>query len=180
MHCLFLGIARWIVKKIWVDEKVLDQDALKSIQRKMNEFQIPADLGRIPGKIKCGEGFSNFTADQWKNFFLIYATVVLWEHLSLKDRKILTYFVRICTILVRRIVDVNDMEEAHKGLIELIKLIEECYGKEKVLLNLHLSLHLCECFYDYGPLYSFWCFSFERMNGLLGKNEFYLLIFYLQ
>ena len=31
----------------------------------MNEFQIPSDLGRIPGKIHAGEGFSNFTADQW-------------------------------------------------------------------------------------------------------------------
>ena len=64
MHYLFLGIARWIVKKLWVDEKVLEQDDLKSIQKKMNEFQISADLGRIPSKIKCGEGFSNFTADQ--------------------------------------------------------------------------------------------------------------------
>src|SRR3990170_4375071 len=79
----------------------------------MDEFQVPADLGRIPGKIYSGEGFTNFTADQWKNFFLIYATVVLWDHLSAIDRKILTYFVRVCTILVRRIVDVNEMEEAH-------------------------------------------------------------------
>ena len=61
----------------------------------------------------------------------------------------------MCTILVRRIVDVNDMEEAHKGLIEIIKLIEEYYGEEKVLLNLYLSLHLYEYSYDYGPLYSF-------------------------
>jgi hypothetical protein len=44
MHCLFLGIARWIVKRLWVDEKVLTQSALQSIQKKMNEFQVPADL----------------------------------------------------------------------------------------------------------------------------------------
>ena len=54
----------------------------------MGEFQVPADLGRIPGKIYSGEGFTNFTADQWKNFFLIYATVVLWDHLSSIDHKI--------------------------------------------------------------------------------------------
>ena len=66
------------------------------------------------------------------------------------------------------------MEEAHKGLIKIINLIEEHYGEGKITLNLHLSLHLCECSYDYGPLYSFWCFLFERMNGVLGKN---LLIF---
>ena len=100
----------------------------------MNEFQLPADLGRIPGKIYSGEGFTNFTADQWKNFFLIYTTVVLWDHLSTIDRKILTYFVRVCTILVRRIVDINEMEEAHMGLIEIIRLIEEKYGEGKYLL----------------------------------------------
>ena len=169
MHCLFLGIARWIVKRIWVDEKVLTQNDLQRIQKKMEEFQVPADLGRIPGKVHCGEGFSNFTADQWRNFFLIYATVVLWEHLLPRDRKILTHFVRVCTILVRRIIEVDDMREAHERLIKIIKLIEENYGEEKITPNLHLSLHLCECSYDYGPLYSFWCFSFERMNGILGK-----------
>jgi hypothetical protein len=178
MHCLFLGIAKWIVKRIWVDENILTQHALQSIQKKMNEFQLPADLGRIPGKIYSGEGFTNFTADQWKNFFLIYATVVLWDHLSTIDRKILTYFVRVCTILVRRIVDVNEMEEVHTGLIEIIRLIEEKYGEGKISPNLHLSLHLCECTYDYGPLYSFWCFSFERMNGFLGKIDlFFVCIF---
>ena len=127
----------------------------------MGEFQVPADLGRIPSKIYSEKGFTNFTADQWKNFFLIYATVVLWDHLSSIDCKILTYFVRVCTILVRRIVDVNEMEEVHMGLIEIIRLIEEKYGKGKISPNLHLSLHLCECTYDYGPLYSFWCLSFE-------------------
>ena len=71
------------------------------------------------------------------------------------------------------------MEEAHKGLIKIIKLIEEYYGEEKVSPNLHLSLHLCECSYDYGPLYSFWYFSFERMNGLLGKNEFFIYYFFI-
>ena len=77
MHCLFLGIARWIVKRIWIDEGILNQQSLIKIQKKMDEFQIPSDLGRIPGKIHCGEGFSNFTADQWQIFFTIYATVSL-------------------------------------------------------------------------------------------------------
>ena len=87
------------------------------------------------------------------------------------------YFVRVCTILVRRIVHFDDIEEAYKGLIEIIKLIEEKYGEGKITPNLHLSLHLYECTYDYGPLYLFWCFSFEQMNGFLGKMNSFLLIF---
>ena len=170
MHCLFLGIARWIVKRIWIDEGILTSNSLNKIQKKMNEFQIPSDLGRIPGKIHEGEGFSNFTADQWRIFFTVYATVSLWEHLPIVDRKILTNFVRICIILVNRIVESDLLHEAHRRLIRIIKLIEENHGRNKITLNLHLSLHLNECSIDYGPLYAFWCFSFERMNGILGNS----------
>ena len=63
MHCLFLGIAKWIIKQIWVDVKVLKLESLKEIQKKMKQFQVPADMDRIPGKVECGEGFVNFTAD---------------------------------------------------------------------------------------------------------------------
>jgi hypothetical protein len=172
MHCLFLGIARWIVKRIWVDEKVLKPESLREIQRKMNQFQVPADIGRIPGKVECGEGFANFTADQWRTFFTVYATVALWKHLPDEDRKVLTYFVRICSILVRRIVQSDLIEEAHQRLVEIVKIIEQTYGRDFITPNLHLSLHLHECAKDFGPLYAFWCFSFERMNGVLGKLNF--------
>ncbi len=45
MHCLFLGIARWIVKRIWIEEGILTPKTLKKIQKKMDEFQVLADLG---------------------------------------------------------------------------------------------------------------------------------------
>jgi hypothetical protein len=171
MHCLFLGIAKWIVKRIWIDEGILTSNSLNKVQKMMNEFQIPSDLGRIPGKINVGEGFSNFTADQWRIFFTIYATVSLWEHLTAVDRQILTHFVRVCSILVNRILKIDLLQDAHNRLIEIVKLIENQYGREKITPNLHLSLHLTDCSLDYGPLYAFWCFSFERMNGILGKSQ---------
>ena len=176
MHNLFLGIAKWIVKRIWVDQGILTLSMLNEVQKRMGKFQVPADLGRIPGKIDCGEGFSNFTADQWRNFFTIYATVSLWNYLSSEDRKILTHFVRICSILVSRIIETDMMQEAHRRLIKIIKLIELQYGRNKITPNLHLSLHLCECCCDFGPLYAFWCFSFERMNGILGKIQYFRFI----
>ena len=71
------------------------------------------------------------------------------------------------------------MTEAHQRLIKVVKLIEENYGYDKIIPNLHLSLHLHECSIEYDPLYSFWCFSFERMNGILGKSVIYYVIFFL-
>ena len=61
------------------------------------------------------------------------------------------------------------MQEANRRLIEIVKLIETNYGRDKITSNLHLSLHLYDCSFAYGPLYAFWCFSFERMNGILGS-----------
>lgn len=33
---------------------------------------------------------------------------------------------------------------------------------------MHLHLHLKDCLLDYGPVHGFWCFPFERFNGILG------------
>src|SRR6266480_1893267 len=100
---------------------------------------------------------------------MIYVTVSLWNHLSIVDQKILIHFVRVCSILVSQIIEFDLMEEAHKRLIKIVKLIEEHYGRNKITPNLYLLLHLCECARDFGPLYAFWCFSFERMNRILGN-----------
>ena len=94
-------------------------------------------------------------------------------------RPLIEKFLRICTILVSRIMEVDLLNEAHQILIELVKLIEEKYGRDKITPNLHLSLHLCEYAIDFGPLYAFGCFSFERMNGILGKFTFFFCDFYI-
>jgi hypothetical protein len=170
MHNLFLGIAKWIVMKLWIDEKKLTSQNLSLMQERANEIQVPVDIGRLPNKISKGDGFSGFSADQWKTFILIYATSITWDLLKESDRKILANFVRICNILVCRIVSKNGLVEAHQRLVTLVKEIEKTYGPEKISPNLHLCLHLCECSLDYGPLYAFWCYPMERMNGLLGNH----------
>lgn len=49
------------------------------------------------------------------------------------------------------------------------KSFETLYGKKRVTPNMHLHAHLKDCILDFGPIYSFWLFSFERYNGMLGK-----------
>ena len=169
MHNLFLGIANWIVKRLWIDGNKISKDDLELMENRSKSINMPADLGRIPNKIATGEGFSGFTADQWKTFILVYATPLMWDLLSVSDRQILANFVRACTLLVCRIIDNNMLNETHIRLLKVGQLIEEHYGQHLITPNIHLSLHITECCRDYGPLYSFWCFSFERMNGILGN-----------
>ena len=169
MHNLFLGIAHWIVKRLWIEGGKISKSDLKLIENRAKQIKLPADMGRIPYKISIGEGFSGFTANQWKSFILIYATPLMWDLLDTSDRKILVNFVRACSLLTCRIIDNSMLSEAHDRLLKVARLIEERYGQELITPNIHLSLYLTECCRDYGPLYSFWCYSFERMNELLGS-----------
>jgi hypothetical protein len=47
--------------------------------------------------------------------------------------------------------------------------LAERFGTNVITPNMHFQLHLVDCVRDFGPLHSFWLFSFERFNGLLGS-----------
>src|SRR6266536_5473257 len=102
-------------------------------------------------------------------FIMIYLTTVLWDMLDNNDRKILGYFVQTCNLLVIRIITEDDLKEAQERLEDMAHLIENTYGPEFITSNIHLTLHNADCCRDYGPVYSFWLFSFERLNGYIGK-----------
>src|SRR5579859_3387679 len=102
-------------------------------------------------------------------FIMVYATPIMWDLLGEADRKILANFVRACTILTTRIIENDALDEAQSLLLKVACLIEENYGSEMITPNIYLSLHLTECCRDYSPVYSFWCYSFKRMNSILGK-----------
>ena len=104
---------------------------------------------------------------------MIYSITVLWDMLNSDNRKILGHFVRACNLLVARIITEDDLKEAQERLKEMAYLIERVYGPEFITSNIHLALHIPDCCRDYGLIYSFWLFPFERLNGYIGK---YLLI----
>ena len=98
--------------------------------------------------------------------------------MDLPDKEILVNFVRACSLLVCRIIDNNVLTEAHARLLQVARLVEENYGPEFITPNIHLSLYITECYRDYSLLYSFWYYSFERMNGVLGEISYQLLLNY--
>jgi hypothetical protein len=170
MHCLFLGVGKWIIKKLLLANEKLTKQQCSTIDQRMKIVKVPSDIGRIPSKVAQGdEGFSKFTADQWRIFFQVYAIPCMWDMLDNGDRAIIFHFVRACNLLVSRIVRQTCLDEAHYRLLTMAQLIEEHYGSAFISPNIHLSLHIKQCCLDYGPPYAYWCYSFERMNGFLGS-----------
>ena len=72
MHNVLLGSAKHMMI-LWNENKIVTEALFAIIQEVVDKFVTPVGLGRIPHKI--ASGFSAFTADQWKNWTLVYSLI---------------------------------------------------------------------------------------------------------
>ena len=168
MHNLFLGTAKHVMKNVWLSEEnpIIPKSLYGALQEKVDKCIVPSSLGRIPYKI--ASSFSSFTADQWKIWTMVLSLCALHDVLEEPDLECWSLFVQACQLLVTPMLTGDEAKKGHKLLVEFCSRFEHLYGSEKVTPNMHLHTHLFDCIEDFGPVYGFWCFSFERYNGILG------------
>ena len=121
---------------------------------------------RIPHKILSG--LSSFTADQWKNWVMYYPLIALRHILSNDMFECWHHFVLACRILCSKQLNMDQIMLGD-ALLRSFRRTERLFGWQCVTPNMHLHCHLRSCIVDYGPLHSFWCYAFERYNGILGS-----------
>ena len=165
MHNLFLGTAKHMVE-IWIGEQILKSTDLTTIQERVDQTETPSDIGRLPTKI--GKSFGGFTAEQWKTWVIVFSAFALYGQLPVVHYNCWLLFVEACAILCKPTTRILDVGKAHSFLLQFCREFERLYGPGRVTPNMHLHTHLADCTLDYGPVYSFWLFSFERYNGTLG------------
>ena len=109
-------------------------------------------------------GFSGFTAEQWMAWTIVFSPYVLRDILPPQHYEMWCTFSLSCSFLCRPFIHHSELLKADELLIRFCKMFEEIFGKDCVTPNMHMHAHLCDCITDVGPVYSFWCFSFERYN----------------
>ena len=166
MHNMYLGTAKHIMK-IWLEKDILTSADLNEIQKRVDNIHVSSRLGGIPRKI--ASSFGGFTAEQWMNWTNIFSVVALYGIIEQKFLDHWILFVSASRILCSRYLTLADIEQFDSLILRFCKGVELLYGKRAVTPNMHLHAHLSECLQNYGPVYSFWLFSFERYNGHLGS-----------
>lgn len=73
----------------------------------MDSFVVPPDVGRIPSKILTG--FSGFTADQFKNWFILFSIPSLFGILTGEHMACWHDFVLACRILCKHSLTIADI-----------------------------------------------------------------------
>jgi hypothetical protein len=163
-HNLFLGTAKRMLK-LWRDDGYLPNNVFEKIQDEVDSLNTPCNIGRLPHKISSQ--FSGFTAEQWMLWTTLYSPFVLRGILPREKYIHWCLFSQACAYLCSEYINEIDVMRADELLLTFCKKFQELYGEEQCTPNMHMHCHLKECILDVGPLHSFWCFSFERYNGLL-------------
>ena len=127
----------------------------------------PPKIGRIPRKICAQTGFSAITADEWKNWILLYSVYTLDRILPSQHFHCWCLFVKACMFICQLIITDEDIEQSHQILLQFCREFQDLYGKECCTPNMHMACHLRDNLKDYGPLAAFWAFSVERYNSTL-------------
>ena len=71
------------MKRIWIEEGKITKNKLQIISSRLKTLTTPPDIGRMPtNKVDVTDGFVGLTADEWKNFYLVAAAVVLYDLLE--------------------------------------------------------------------------------------------------
>ena len=166
MHNLLLGTAKRVMK-IWLASEVLSEKRLLSIQEVVDTFITPIDIGRVP--LKIASKFSGFTAEQWKSWVLYFSLPALKPLLPAEHYDCWHKFVQACYFFCRRTITDEEIKCGDETIMKFCESFLSVYGKVWLTPNIHLHGHLASFNYDFGPVYSFWLFPYERLNGVLGS-----------
>ena len=166
MHNLFLGTAKNVFS-LWKEKGILNESLCDKIQQKVDSLITPVHAGRLPGKIATASGFSGFTAEQWMIWTIVYSPFVLKDILPSRHYEMWCTFSKSCSLICRPFIHHTELKKADELMMQFCNGFESNFGKSCVTPNMHLHGHLYKCIEDVGPVFSFWCYSFERYNGLL-------------
>ena len=165
MHNLLLGTAKHTFR-VWIDHGVIDDEKISLIDNLIEEVSKSKEIGRMTRSMGH---YKSLKAEEWKNWVILFSLYCLKDILPKNIFNIWQMFVRACNLLLQMSISDSEIEDAHRLLQIYCIKFQETFGKESCTPNMHMHLHLKECIFDYGPVYAFWTFSFERYNGKLGS-----------
>ena len=104
------------------------------------------------------------------NWTIYYSILCLRGLLPSEHMECWRHFVLACRRLCRKELSTDDVTIADCLLLNFCKRVNHLYRRHSVTPNMHLHTHLASCVKDFGPCHTFWLFSFERYNGILGNQ----------
>ena len=127
LHNLYLGTAKRLHHH-WIEIGLL----------RVDNFNTPTSFGHIPRNTQSG--FSNMTADEWKNWTIVYSVIALHDILPPEHVACWQLFVSACRTLCSPVITFDEIDLVQQLLHEFFLSLENL-GSHYVAISTHLHLH---------------------------------------
>lgn len=171
MHGVLLGAEKRIMNgfcnpKFNVKPYYIRPKFRKSLNGKLLAIKPTSNITRKPRSL---DQRANFKASEFRSLLLYYLPVCLpgsvptayVNHVRLLSAAVYT--------LLKTKIAHNEVDEAEKMLHKFVKDHQVLYGKEGMVMVIHLLKHLSDSVRNLEPLWCHSAFAFERNNGCLLK-----------
>ena len=157
-------------------------ELLRHIRRVIKETTTPSWLGTVPydfGDPKAGK----MKADEWKTLCTVYLPLALvskWGEGSLHSdvdqavccKQLLDHTMELVSavwISLRRATSEEEIEKYERYIKNYIAGLRNIHPNVTPTANLHMATHIGDFMRLFGPVYSWWCFPFERLIGFVQR-----------
>lgn len=171
MHCILLGNQKRILK-LFLETKnksrpyYIPPKKKKLLNDRITAIKPNADIVRKPRSL---EQIADFKASEYKFLLLYYLPVCLEGCVPKMFLEHIRALSAASYMLLQTSVPSEDVCQAEVMLTKFVKQHQHLFGKENMVMNVHLLKHLANSVRKLGPLWSHSAFPFERNNGNLLK-----------
>ena len=169
MHNLYLGTAKYILHRVWISKGILNTKHIAEVNNRISSLRIPPNVrfSCLPADIQSS---TSFTAEQWMLWVNHYSLFCFYDLLPSNQFDCWNHFVLASRLMCKRQLSSTEISVADALLLQFCRRYESIYGTECVTPNIHMHCHLVDCVKEFGPMSTFWCFSFGCLNGVRGDQ----------
>lgn len=173
MHCVHLGVMRKMIN-LWLDSKNKSQPYyIKKrnqtiLSSRLVNIKPISEIIRRPRSIFCK---GDFKANEFRSLLLYYFYFALPGLIDFKYIKHFRLLSGAIYTLSKNHITYDEIENAHKQLVEFVDTFEILYSQSNVTMNLHLLKHLARNVENLGALWTTSLYAFEANNGIVIKSN---------
>lgn len=171
MHLCLLGVEKRLMElffnpKYSYKDHYIGAHRKKALSKRIVNIKPTSSIVRKPRPLSQ---LPNFKASEHRSMLLYYLPVCLPGAIPNKYVQHLRLFSAAVYILLQKTITREEVHRAEEMFRLFAKQHQELFGKESMVMVIHLVKHIAQCVRRLGPLWCHSAFPFERNNGCLLK-----------